>query len=463
MADDTPQGDTDTISGPSEYLDVLSYIYNLQRMGIKLGLLNIRYLLKEMGNPENNYGIIHIGGTNGKGSAAAMVTSILRERGYTVGLFTSPHLLRYEERFQVNGVDIVPEEVNEIFHKIKPILDRMLAGEGGVDHPTFFEMTTAIALQHFANKKVDYAVLEVGLGGRLDATNAPQMKAVSAITSISRDHTQYLGTDLGTIAFEKAGIILPGVPVVLGVDMENSPEAYDTIRKIAEERGSPLVTVGPHEEDGIRYELVSSTTDGVTANFTLAGTTLEDVHIPLMGAYQAQNAAVALGIIMTLNAQYGEDAGISNEQIRAGLEKTKWPGRSELKELRGHQWLFDTAHNPEALGKVKENLEKNFSGKEKILLFGVMGDKDYQEPLKELLPLFKKVVLCKPKNPRVEEPEAVRQFIQDNDLMGEEDVFVVGSCGEAAEKALELAGEGDLIVNTGSIFCVSEVLGWLGE
>jgi dihydrofolate synthase/folylpolyglutamate synthase len=445
-----------------EYEDVLDYIYNLERMGIKLGLKNVRHLLKKMGNPEESYKIIHIAGTNGKGSTAAMVQSILQEAGFKVGMFTSPHLLKYEERFNVNGDLISPAEVIKIFNGMKPILDSMKAGEGDVNHPTFFEMTTAIALQFFADREVDFAVLEVGLGGRLDATNAPLSKAVCAITTISRDHTQYLGDDLGTIAFEKAGIVTKDTPLVLGVDRELAEDPFWTICQIALTRGSDILSVGPYPEDDIQFQIVSSDTSGVTANYAFGDDVLESMHIPLMGDYQAVNAGVALGIVQCLVEDgHTPEEALSPNTAAAGLSKTKWRGRAELVRYRDRDWFLDTAHNPEALEKVTQILQQNFADSEKVLLFGVMDDKDYQGSLAELLPMFKKVVLTKPSNPRTENPEKIKNFILENKLKGEGDVFVVEDCGEAAEKALELAAEKGLIVNTGSFFCVSEVISYL--
>ncbi len=461
---------TDVPAVPGTYDAVLKYIYNLERMGIKLGLKNIRHLLKEMGNPEENYKIIHIGGTNGKGSTAAMITSILREAGFTVGLFTSPHLLRYEERFQVNGDCIAPDEVVSVFQKMRPVLDRMKAGDGGVEHPTFFEMTTAIALQFFADKKVDFAVLEVGLGGRLDATNAPLKKAVCAITSISLDHTQYLGDDLKTIAFEKAGIVTKDTPLVLGVDREENEDAFWVICQLALQRGSDILSVGPYPEDDIRVELVRSDTKGVSATYYLGDLPLEKIKIPLMGAYQALNAGVALGVVQTLIMfEHIEEGVIETPLVRRGLKNTVWRGRAELGSYKDRDWFLDTAHNPEALGMVRMVLEQNFADREKILLFGVMEDKDYQGALLDMLHLFKKVVVTRPKIPRSEKTEKIKMVIlkglENLDGAGPEktDIIVVKDCARAAEKAVKLAGKGELIVNTGSIFCVSEVLGHLED
>lgn len=440
-----------------EYKEVLNYIYNLEKMGIKLGLKNIRHLLDLMGDPQNDFGIVHIAGTNGKGSTAFMIYNILREAGFSVGLFTSPHLMSYEERFQVDGECISPEEVVGIFDRMKPHLQEMKEGRREVCHPTFFEMTTAIAYQHFSDKSVDFAVMEVGLGGRLDATNAPSSSKVSAIVTISKDHTQYLGDSLSTIAFEKAGIIKEGAPVVVGVSPEEQPEAYGVIEKIAGDRKAALYGAGTYEMADIAYRVKDESPEGLTIDIKILQALLEDIKIPMMGKHQGLNASVAVGLAYAL-AEQGVAFTDLEEAVRRGLANSKWKGRSELRNYRNRQWLFDTAHNPEALEKVREVLQCNFPGRKKVLLFGVMEDKDYLDALVELAPMFEQIILMRPEGPRSEDPEKIRLALLEK---GVENSEVVPKGANAVEKVLEIAQEDWLIVNTGSIFCVGDVLAYL--
>ena len=445
-----------------DYKQVVEYIYNLERFGMKLGLHNIRYLLERMGHPERSYKVIHIAGTNGKGSTAALVYSILRAAGYSTALYTSPHLIDFRERFVVNGRQIPKAEIMSIFKQMRPILEEMGRPDSENNHPTFFEMTTALGLQFFANKKVDFAVIEVGLGGRLDATNAIETPIASAIVTISKEHTQVLGDTEEMIAFEKAGIIKKGAPVVVGVPRDKQAGAFGVLEKLARERGAPLITAGTYPEADIRFDVSSDTAKGLVADYHVKDRELAGVKVPLVGTHQALNAAMAIGLIESIKMKEPQFAGkLTDEIIKDGLKKAKWPGRLELRKVRGREMLFDAAHNPEAFRSFLAALDRYFTTTSKILIFAVMRDKNHKAWLPDMVPRFRKIIIMKPKNPRSQEPQQIRDDILALNLKPAEDILVKEGVKDAVEAAFALAQEGELVCNAGSIFCIGEVMEYL--
>lgn len=356
------------------YSFVIEYLYALQKHGIKLGLETMRILLDRVGNPHRSLRVLHIGGTNGKGSTAAMVASVLQHSGRRVGLYTSPHLVEFRERIRVNGCMITEKQVEKVIARLRVALRDDL-------EPTFFEMTTALAFLYFADSEVDVAVLEVGLGGRFDATNVVGQPLATAITTIGLDHQEYLGQTEEAIAFEKGGIIKPCIPVVIG---RMGQGAEQVLRRIARDRSAPLWQLGrDFAVDGRRPE-----------RFTYRGVTrvCEDLICGLEGRHQRDNAACALAL---LEAAGRARIDTDEAAVRDGLRMVSWEGRLELID-EYPKVMLDGAHNPAAAHVLAEYL-KDFSIRHPtsrvILVWGMMRDKDRQGFIAPLLPFVSEIVL----------------------------------------------------------------------
>lgn len=356
------------------YSSVIGYLYALQKHGIKLSLETMRILLDRVGDPHRSLRVLHIGGTNGKGSTAAMVASVLQHSGRRVGLYTSPHLVEFRERIRVNGCMITEKQVEKVIARLRVALRDDL-------EPTFFEMTTALAFLYFADSEVDVAVLEVGLGGRFDATNVVGQPLATAITTIGLDHQEYLGQTEEAIAFEKGGIIKPCIPVVIG---RMGQGAEQVLRRIARDRSAPLWQLGrDFAVDGRRPE-----------RFTYRGVTrvCEDLICGLEGRHQRDNAACALAL---LEAAGRARIDTDEAAVRDGLRMVSWEGRLELID-EYPKVMLDGAHNPAAAHVLAEYL-KDFSIRHPtsrvILVWGMMRDKDRQGFIAPLLPFVSEIVL----------------------------------------------------------------------
>ncbi|TKS58200.1 MAG: hypothetical protein EWM72_03142 [Nitrospira sp.] len=355
------------------YSDAIEYLYGLQKHGIKLGLETMRTLLGKIGHPERQLRTLHIGGTNGKGSTAAMAAAILQASGLRVGLYTSPHLVEFRERIRVNG-DMIPEE------QVADLTGRLRAAAPQDLDPTFFETTTAMALLHFAESRVDLAVLEVGLGGRFDATNVVEPMAC-AITTIALEHQEYLGQTEDAIAFEKAGIIKPSVPVVIG---RMGPEASGVMRRIAQERTAPLWRLG--------HDFFLEGND--PEQFTYLGVTqvFEGLRCGLAGRHQLDNAACALAL---LEAAGKAGVAVDEAAVRQGLQSVMWEGRLEFIE-EYPRVLLDGAHNPAAAAALARYLQDflvRHPDSRIILVWGMMRDKDHRGFIAPLQSMVSEIVL----------------------------------------------------------------------
>ncbi len=400
--------------------------FNLSRMETLLGFI---------GNPQMSFLSLHVAGTKGKGSTCAMLESALRAQGYRTGLYTSPHLHTFRERIRIAGEMVSEEEVALGVEELRPYVER-------TPGLTTFELMTALAFLLFARKKVEAAVVEVGLGGRLDATNVI-LPLVSVITSISFDHTQLLGNTLASIAREKAGIIKEGVPVV---SAPQEREALEVIEETARLKGSPLVLVGRDWA----WENVEDTQEG--QNFTVRrlnppGFSL-DIRLPLLGVHQPVNATVA---VAALEEARKRGLAVSDEAIREGLGKVEWPGRLEILQ-RSPLFIVDGAHNVDSARRLAQSLRKLFSWKRFILVFGASADKDIPGMLRELLPLADEVIFTRARNPRAASPE---EMLREAESMGSKG-RVVEPAGKAVEEALKEAGPEDLVCVTGSLFLVAD-------
>ena len=406
------------------YPDSVRYLYALgnELKTAKLGLERMQVLAQALGSPEKAYRIIHVAGTNGKGSTCAMLESALRASGLRTGLFTSPHLVEPTERIRIDGHDVSAGDFNDAFLKVHQAAEHLLS-EGAIDtHPSYFETVTLMAFLLFRKAQVDTVVLEVGLGGRLDATNIVT-PALSVITPIDFDHEAFLGISIEAIASEKAGIIKRGVPVV---SSDQRPEAAQVIGHHAQELGAPL-----------HWAAMSSTSE---LQFQRNGCTLQwhglDIECSLAGEHQAQNALTAAAALRTL--------GIAGSAIIEGIRTARWPGRLELVRTNPELYL-DGAHNPAGARALAAYIQRFHSGRRISLIYGAMRDKSVEEIAAILFPLADEVILVAPNQARAVRPEALLEM-SDHPAMR----------AEASLEAAIASAKGEVTFLTGSLYLVGE-------
>lgn len=421
------------------YEEAINYIEEIPKFTKKNRLDHTRECLKRLGNPEKKFRVIHVAGTNGKGSTCAFLTSILREAGYSCGLFTSPHLVRINERFQINETEISDPVFLEAFLEVKRLADEMVA-EGSY-HPTYFETLFLMGMVIFARAGVDYVVLETGLGGRLDATTAVEAPEVCVITSISKDHMQYLGNSVREIAGEKAGILVPGVPVIYD---GNDPEAAAVIRERAGILGCPAFAV--RRED---TEIRKNTREGI--DFSLDSTYYGDTvfSIPFIAGYQVMNAALAL---KTMEVER-ERIPASMKAISDGLGRTRWQGRMET-ILPGV--IVDGAHNEDGVEKFVETAD-HFQGEYPLtLLFSAVDDKDYRDMIWTICSRirFRHVVITQVGGSRMVPAGVLAGVFREAGCMS---VEVCEEVSQAFERALEVKGGDGMLFCVGSLYLVGEI------
>lgn len=437
------------------YEEALGWIHGLGRFGIKPGLERMHAMLEMLGNPHRNINFVHIAGTNGKGSTAAVLASVLKSSGCRVGLFTSPYLLSFTNRMAVGGADIEHDQLVELVDLVKPLVERLVA-DPALGQPTEFEVVTVLAFAFFARQKVDLVILEAGLGGRLDATNVVS-PLVSVITNISLEHTEVLGDTIEKIAFEKAGIIKLKVPLVTAALNE---EVLALFKKRCAELNSEFYRVYPAgtepAEEPVLFPaafLSDITAGGQYFSYRGLKRHFENLFLPLRGKYQLDNAATALVVLELLEINNGFT--FSDEQIAAGLAATSWPGRLE-KLQRNPLVIMDGAHNPQAMEKLVEALPVYFNYSKLLLVLGVLDDKDTEKMLKSILPLADTVIFTKPTLQRAADPQKIADFAL-NKLSFQGKKFVVSSFAAAFEEALQLAGPTDAVLVTGSLYLVSDI------
>jgi dihydrofolate synthase/folylpolyglutamate synthase len=437
----------------------------------KFDLGHMRVLLEAMDHPERSFPCVLIAGTNGKGSTAATLASILQASGLRTGLYTSPHLIRINERIRVNREEIRDDDFAGLHGEVDLVAARLVEQGGLPWHPSFFEMMTAIAFAHFARQRVELAVLEVGMGGRLDATNVVE-PLVSVITDISLDHQKFLGNTVGEIAREKVGIVRPGGVVVT---LPQLPEANHVI-------GNTILDLGARAVSAVEY--VPPLTAG-SSGYLVSGTetqflTTEHaekapapygyeyllqvmgkqilVHTPLLGRHQLRNVALAVAAAEQLNHQ--GFAGIGPQAIERGIRETRWPGRFQVIAARA-AWpeiVLDVAHNPAGAWALRSALSERYDNRPLVFVFGAMRDKAISEMTEILFPLAQRVIATRPENPRAASPEEIRQA---GSRTGAE-METVPETGAALARARELAGPGTVMVVTGSIYLVGEAMRVLG-
>jgi len=429
------------------YQEAWAFLDNLQFFKIKLGLESMSRFLDSVGNPHRNLRFVHVAGTNGKGSVSTTLRTILTRAGYKVGLYTSPHLSCVRERFRIDERFISEEAFARQASAIRAAL-----GERQI---TYFEFATALALLWFAEEQVEVAILEVGMGGRLDATNIIT-PLVSIITNVSMDHEQYLGNTLAAVAFEKAGVIKPGVPVVAGLAAD---ESLAVVTQVCEERQAPLFLLG-REFAAIRGREGGWDYKGIDDNHSLAG-----LQCRLKGGYQIGNAALALAALEAISGTFP----ISGEAIRQGLLSVTWPGRLEYfclvnsnlvecpvedaaeKPASLRRYLLDGAHNPAGVESLREALVSEFRYDRLILVWACMGDKDVAATLTTIAPLADRIIFTRPESERSATPEQLTA------ILPAEECFKAQSAATVAEAlilAANLARSGDLLCVAGSLYLV---------
>jgi len=433
------------------YAQATEFLFGLRRFGWRLGLETVEQLLALVGDPQAKIPTVHIGGTNGKGSTAAMLNAILQRGGYCTGLYTSPHLLDFTERIRVNGVPIGTTEVTRLTAHLRDLCSAHFARDptpnspaDRLPHPTFFELTTAMAFLHFAQQAVEVGVIEVGLGGRFDATNVIRPK-LAVVTNVSLEHQEYLGRTLAEIGAEKAGIIKAHVPIVTST----RGEGYEVIRRTASERGAPLVNVG----EAYTYTVRHSELAGQTLDLTGPRRRYEALRIPLAGRHQADNAVTAVAAAEVL-----EELGfhLGEEVIRHGLARARWPGRLQIVSDRPRVML-DGAHNPAGAEALAAFLREHRSTLGRlIMVFGVLKDKDWEAMLAPLGPLADQTILTHPPADRGADPHGL--------LMADRycaKMDISADPGEGLTAALNMARPEDTILVTGSLYTVAAALRYL--
>jgi dihydrofolate synthase/folylpolyglutamate synthase len=423
------------------YPETIEYLYGIRLFGQKLGLETMQYLLQLMGDPQKSLRFIHIAGTNGKGSVAAMLSAVLSTAGYKTGLYTSPHLVSFCERFQINGQPIPETDVVRLVEEIRPLLEKV--GSNPEFHaPTFFETVTAIAVRYFAEQKVDMVVWETGLGGRLDATNVI-VPLVSVVTNIAFDHTQYLGETLAQIATEKCGIIKPGAPVVTAA----ADEALTVIQSTAAAQGSVLRVVGRD----IGATRLSENEECQRVELTGTRRGYGPLTIPLLGAHQTINCATAVA------ALEASGLAVDAKQVQDGLAHTAWPGRFQIVH-HDPTVVLDGAHNAAAAERLAATLREHLAGRRLTVILGVLRDKNYDQMCQILAPLAVRV-LCVPVNSeRTSEPDQLARWCKAANPVAR--VTVERDLSAAYAQARGESAE--TIAITGSLFLVGEALDRLG-
>jgi len=417
------------MSASESYNECLKEMFNLRRFGIKLGLETIRQILVKLGDPHENFKTIHVAGTNGKGSVAATLASILRTCGYKTGLYTSPHLVRFNERIVVNGTPINDEDVLSAYKAVKAV-------HQGNREPTFFECTTAMALHEFRRRGVAWAVIETGMGGRLDATNIIH-PALSIITNVSLEHSEYLGSSIRQIASEKAGIIKPGVPVVTGVKQKN---AIDVVVAAAAARQAPLYR--------LRKDFRVRRTSQGTFTYQSPRTKWTGLMASLVGQHQLENTALALAGCDILSPELGQ---LTQDSLKKALLQTRWPGRLEMVKDKPLT-LLDGAHNLIAARALAKYLKSNLAGRRITLVVGILDDKPYRAMLEALVPICQRVIVTQPKIQRAL-PAGILQTAA-KELSNQVDV--IPDVDQAVAAAIESSGPDDAVCIAGSLYVVGE-------
>ncbi|MGB2696447.1 MAG: folylpolyglutamate synthase/dihydrofolate synthase family protein [Candidatus Zixiibacteriota bacterium] len=422
----------------SKYQETLKYLYGLERFGIKLNLSNTISILKYLGNPHKKFPSVHIAGTNGKGSVAAIMQSVISEAGYKTGIYTSPHLTDFRERIRIGQRKIDKEYILDFVSDLKEKIEK--------NRYTFFEVTTALAFSYFAQKGVDIAVVETGLGGRLDSTNvlSPQL---AIITTLSLDHTKILGKTLKKIAFEKAGVIKENVPTIVETDKK---EAIDVIRSICRKKKSEFLQVNRHCQWKIKGKNLQGTSFLLNSN----SKQYKNLKIGMPGEHQVNNAATA---ILALEELRKKGWKITDRSIRVGLKNVDWRARFEIFRKKPLV-ILDVAHNPEGIRTLLKTMDELIPDKKTVFIFGVMADKDYPRMLKQISKKTELILLTRPDYHRSATLKDLEKAIKKVHV----EFKLFEKIKDAYLYALKTTSPSDTICITGSHFTVGEFLSLRG-
>lgn len=413
------------------YREAIEYIWSSQKFGMKLGLENIEELLKRLGNPHKGLKIIHIAGTNGKGSTANFISEILIEGGFKVGLYTSPELFKFNDRIRINKEPCSDREIISAVIMVKKEIDEMI--EDGLNSPTEFEIATAVGFLIFKKAKVDYLILEVGLGGRLDATNVAS-PIITVITHIAKDHMEYLGNSLSEIAYEKAGIIKKNVPLIL---YPQEKEAEDSIREVAKEKNSEII---PVDISGIK--IIKNSLEGWEFIFYE-----KKYKISMLGEHQIKNATTALMAIKKLVEI--ENLNISQKNISDGIKNAKWEGRYEILS-KNPLIIIDGAHNEDGWRVFRETTEKLLPNIKKTIVLGILKDKEIDKALDLILPISDHIITTAPLNERALSKEELAKMVRERGVRA----TVANSIEDTLDIALR---DNNAIFYVGSLYMIGKI------
>jgi dihydrofolate synthase/folylpolyglutamate synthase len=415
----------------------LKYLFDLQFFGMKLGLENTLELLRFFDNPQRQFPIIHVAGTNGKGSTCALLAAVFQSAGLKTGLYTSPHIHRFSERIRINGVEIPETDIIGITARMRGKIDALQC--------TFFEATTAMAFQYFAENGIDIGIIETGLGGRLDATNTVQPE-LSVITNIDFDHTEHLGKTIPEIAFEKAGIIKPHVPCIVGASEEQSREVFTVAAK---EKNAELLFLDDVAEIRNAELSIDGSYFDLRINLPHTSADFKRLHVTLAGEHQINNAALSV-IALLLQKQYA----ISEDHIRNGLKSVDWKGRLELIS-RDPFVLVDAAHNPAGMKQLRRSLEAIYRPRfpRMFLIIGMLADKEYESAVEEILPVFDFVYTVTPNSPRALDGKILESCVRRKT----KHVRFLDGIADAVNEVRSKMSKEDLLVIAGSHFVLSEI------
>lgn len=422
------------------YNEAMNYLENTAKFGMKFGLERTERILEILGNPHKNIKAIHIAGTNGKGSTTAMLNQILIEAGYKVGMYTSPYIEEFEERIQISNSYIKKEEFAEAITELSIVIDKVI--KEGYGEPTYFEIVTTVAFLYFYKKNVDFAVIEVGLGGRLDSTNVLS-PILTLITSISYDHMDILGDTLEKIAYEKAGIIKENTPLILYPQFEESERVIENRCK---ELNAPLIKIN---KDSARFIKVI---EGEEIRQIISIKSVDenyDIELNLLGKHQLLNCSLCIQAIEALKKQ---GVNIEKQHILEGLKKVKWPGRLERMK-REPLVVIDGAHNIDGIKKLKESVETYFKYNNIILILGILKDKEVENMVETIAPLAKHIITVTPHSDRAKLSLELKEIVEKyNKNCSYEEEYENGY-----KKALELASNDDLILISGSLYMIGDM------
>lgn len=419
------------------YRETMDYIHNTAKFGMNFGLKRTKRLLEYLGSPHEKLKCIHIAGTNGKGSTSAMVAEILKESGYKVGLYTSPFLEEFEERIQINSVNIPKEKLCSVIEKVSKAVDKV--SKEGLGDPTEFEIITAAMFLYYYEENIDIAVVEVGLGGRLDSTNILD-PILTVITSISYDHVGILGTTLKEIATEKAGIIKEGVPLVLYPVEE---EAREAIVSVAKMKNCEINSVASNDAEFIKIIEEEKMYQVVRYNN-------EEYKLALLGTHQVINFSVVMKIVESLR-KLGYT--ISNENVKNALKNVVWKGRMEVVANKPYI-LLDGAHNLGGIEKLKESLNKYFNYSKLILIIGILGDKDVEHMLEKIIPSAEEIITVTPNSPRAMSATELKSKIE---RITSKKVSSFDRYEEAFGYAKNISNEDGMILICGSLYMIGDM------